>query len=117
MVKDEKERWLKMKKKAKRITSLDELKAWNVNPTIEKPVVLEWFMDWFFEELLGKGDTEIALEARNVLIEFVMICEGLTDSEATERVDKNFDYYSKYSVARWEQMWKSLKIREMNRVE
>ena len=91
-----------------RITSLDELKDWNVNPS-GKPIVLEWFMDWFFEELLCKGDTETALEARDVLIEFTVICEGLTKNEATERVDGNFDYYSRYSITMWEPMWRKMK--------
>jgi hypothetical protein len=33
---------------ATRITSLEKLKQWNDSPTEEKPIVLEWFMDWFF---------------------------------------------------------------------
>ncbi len=37
-----------------RIQNLDDLKKWNSNPTEEKPIVLEWFMDWFFEELIFK---------------------------------------------------------------
>jgi len=77
-----------------RIKSLEELKAWNENPTTEAPIVLEWFMDWFFDELLEKSKREEAMYAREALIEFTVICEKMTREAATKRVDSNFNYYS-----------------------
>jgi len=91
-----------------RITSLEQLKQWNSHPTEEKPIVLEWFLDWFFEELLDMGKTEEAIEARNVMIEFSMLCEGMSREEATSRVDSNFDHYAGHSVTRWEPKWRAL---------
>lgn len=99
--------------KDKNITTLDQLKDWNKNPTVEKPIVLEWFLDWFFEELLDKGKENEAIEARNVMIEFTEKCENMTKTEAIERVDRNFDYYSGYSITRWVPQWDKLKKRIM----
>lgn len=99
-----------------RIRGLMALKRWNNNPTEEKPVVQEWFLDWFFEELLDKGRNEKAIEAREVMIEFTVICEKLTKEQAIERVDTNFDYYSDRAITRWRPEWLALKkqIRENN---
>ncbi len=92
-----------------KIESLSELKQWNKNPTKEKPIVLEWLMDWFFEELLDRSEIEKAIEAREVLIEFTMICEKMDRKNAIERVDTNFDYYSGRAITRWRPEWLELK--------
>ena len=84
-----------------KITSLQQLKDWNANPTKEAPYVMEWFYDWFFEELIVPGKTEEAIEARDVCIEFTMICEKMTKEDATMRVDGNLGYYNGYGAVRW----------------
>ena len=90
------------------ITSLDQLKAWNKNPTKKAPVVLEWFMDWFFEELLDKEKTSEAVEARIVMIEFTRICEKMSWREAADRVDGNFDYWADRASLAWASKWRAL---------
>ena len=100
---------------ALRIRGFLALKRWNKNPTKEKPILLEWFLDWFFEELLDKGNTEKAIEARETLIEFAIICEGITKEKAIERIDTNFDYYSGYSITRWKPEWLALAYDNINK--
>lgn len=82
---------------ALRIKSLKELKNWNKNPTKEPPVVYEWFLDWFFKDVLMKDKIELAKDAHETHILFCMICEGLTREEANKRVNSNIGYYSGYS--------------------
>jgi hypothetical protein len=81
-----------------RIESLKELKRWIQNPTRSKPIVFDWFINWFFDELLMQDKYDIAIDAYNTLIEFTMICEKLNKEQATERVNDNLGYYSGYSV-------------------
>ncbi len=85
-----------------KIKSLQELKNWNNKPTEEKPVLMEWFLDWFFEELLEKDDFEKAKEAREEFIKFTEICEDMNKTEAINRVDGNLQYYSGYSITKWQ---------------
>ena len=92
-----------------RIIGLMALKRWNKNPTDEKPILQEWFLDWFFYKLLDKNRTEKAIEAREALIDFTMICEKLNKEKAIERVDTNFDYHSGRSITRWRPAWLELK--------
>lgn len=91
-----------------KITSLDELKAWNKNPTEEKPIMLEWFLDWFFEELISKDDTVAAAEAYNAYVEFAILCEDLTSEEAIERVENNLTHYAGHSITVWLPKWQKL---------
>lgn len=85
----------------KRIKSLKELKEWNANPTKELPIVYDWFMDWFFKDVLMKDKFKLAKDAHETHIEFCMICNNFTREQAIERVNRNIDYYSRYSVE-WE---------------
>jgi hypothetical protein len=85
----------------KRIKSLKELKEWNANPTKELPIVYDWFMDWFFKDVLMKDKFKLAKDAHETHIEFCMICNNFTREQAIERVNRNMDYYSRYSVE-WE---------------
>jgi len=85
----------------KRIKSLKELKEWNANPTKELPIVYEWFMDWFFKDVLMKDKFKLAKDAHETHVEFCMICNNFTREQAIERVNRNIDYYSSYSV-KWE---------------
>jgi len=96
------------------IRSLNALKRWNKNPTEKAPIVLEWFLEWFFEKLLDKDKIKEAIEARETLIEFTMICEKIAKEEATQRVDGNFFYFSGYSTTRWRPKWIALE-EQLNR--
>jgi hypothetical protein len=80
------------------IDSLEDLKAWNQNPTDEVPIVLHWYHRFFFEEALMKDDIKLIVDAYLTIIEFAMICEGMDFNEAKERVDGNLEYYSNSSV-------------------
>jgi hypothetical protein len=93
-----------------RIKCFNALKHWNNNPTEEKPIVLEWFMDWFFIEVLEKEKMALAVEAREEMIKFTMICEKMERDQAIERTDTNLDYYSNYS-SNWHKLWNDLKER------
>lgn len=84
-----------------RINSLDALKKWNDNPTEEKPIVLDWFLNWFFEDLLMKDKYTEALEATEVLVKFTEICESLNTEEAVNICLSNFKYYSGYGLTKW----------------
>lgn len=83
-----------------KIKDLNSLKEWNKNPTVKKPIVLEWFMDWFFDDVLMKDKKELALDAYNTMIEFTMICEKMSKEQAIDRVHINLGYYSGYS-SKW----------------
>lgn len=84
-----------------RIKGLRELKKWNKNPTEEKPIVMEWFYDWFFEELLMKDNFEKAKDAFFTSIEFTERCENLSYAEALNRMKNNLEYYSGYGWTNW----------------
>lgn len=92
-----------------RIKGLMALKRWNRNPTKEIPVVLEWFLDYFFDQFLMKGRIEKALEAREALIEFCTICEKMNRYEATVRTDNNFGSYSDRGCTTWRLKWEDFK--------
>lgn len=84
---------------APRISSLSELEAWTPDGR-PKPIVLEWFLPWFFDGLLMKDKLDEAWMAVRALTEFAVRCEGLTQQKARDRVWGNLDYYSGYST-RW----------------
>lgn len=89
-----------------KITSLEQLKEWNnINKSktdFIKPIVCEWFYDWFFEVLLDeKEDYKQAKDARDTMIEFTQICENKTLEEATLLTNANLRYYSNYACTRW----------------
>src|ERR1035437_5584746 len=81
-----------------RIESLKELKRWIQNPTRSKPIVFDWFINWFFDELLMYNRIDVARDAYQTMIEFTIICEQLTREQAIERMNDNIGYYSGYSV-------------------
>jgi len=91
------------------INSIDDLEEWIKNPTEEKPVVLEWFLDWFFMDLLSRGRIGEAMLARNTMIEFTMICEDMTSKNATDRIDNNLDQYSGHSITKWAPAFQGLR--------
>lgn len=80
-----------------RITSLEALKKWNNNPTSDLPIVYEWFLNWFFEDVLMRDKAELAKDAHETHIKFAMICNNFTREQAIERVNINIGYYAGYS--------------------
>lgn len=80
-----------------RITNLKQLKGWNQNPTEELPILYEWFLDWFFKDVLMKDKFELAKDAHEEHIKFAMICNKFTRQQAIERVNGNVGYYAGYS--------------------
>lgn len=85
-----------------KITSLQQLKEWNnqyaIGSTFRKetnedkwPILLEWFMDWFFEEALL--DIEIAREAFYEYINFTYICTDLSKEAALGRCLHNLNFW------------------------
>lgn len=80
-----------------RINNLADLKKWNENPTKELPIVYEWFLDWFFDEVLMNDKKELAKDAHETHIRFIMICNNFSREQAVERADVNVGYYSGYS--------------------
>ena len=83
------------------IRSLEDLKKWNNNPTPEKPVVLEWFLLWFFESLLMHNKFEEALDATHTIVKFTEVCEDMTQPQAIDRCLSNFRYFSGYGGSKW----------------
>lgn len=90
------------KEKHLRIKSLKELKAWNESPTKTLPIVYEWFLDWFFKDVLMKDKVELAKDAHETHIKFAMICNDFTREKAIDLVNSNLGYYAGYS-AQWQQ--------------
>ncbi len=88
-----------------RITSLKQLKQWNATPTAEKPIVLEWFMDWFFDKVLMRDKKELAIDAYNTMVEFAEICEKMDKESAIQRTNSNLRYYAGYAGA-WQKKLK-----------
>lgn len=80
-----------------RIKSLKELKDWNKNPTKDLPIVYEWFLNWFFEDVLVKDKVKLAKKAHEEHIQFCMICNNFTREQAIERVKENIKYFAGYS--------------------
>lgn len=85
-----------------KITSLKQLKEWNskykygsayvYEPDVSKhPILLEWFMDWFFEEALL--DMKVAKEAFEEFVIFTIICESMTKEAALDRCLHNLNYW------------------------
>lgn len=82
------------------IKSLPQLKRWNKNPTKEPPIVLDWFLDFFFEKLLANHNYGLAKDAYDTIIQSTKLFENLTEDEAKTRMFNNLNYYAGYS-ARW----------------
>lgn len=80
-----------------KITSIQGLKQWNDtyqynDGQIEsKPIVLEWFLDWFFDEALDSITQ--AKEAFDEMIRFTIICERVNKYEALGTVLSNLNYW------------------------
>lgn len=85
-----------------KITSLEQLKEWNdkyaLGMTFQKetnedkwPILLEWFLDWFFEEALL--DIEIAREAFREYRNFTYICTDLSQEAALGRCLSNLNFW------------------------
>lgn len=85
-----------------KITSLKQLKEWNskykygsayvYEPDVSKhPILLEWFMDWFFEKALL--NMKVAKESFEEFVIFTMICELMTKEAALDRCLHNLNYW------------------------
>lgn len=81
------------KKDNMKITSLEELKNWNHNPTEEIPVVMEWYMDWIFDEVLEKVDFYLFVDAFDTFVEFTAKAEKITLNKAKKKVIENLCYW------------------------
>lgn len=84
-----------------RIRNLKDLKKWNSNPTEEKPIVMEWFYNWFFEDVLMKDKLDLAVDAFHTAVEFTEKCEKLSHTDALSRMRSNLNYYSGYGGNTW----------------
>jgi hypothetical protein len=89
---------------ALRINSLKELKEWNANPTKELPIVYDWFLPWFFKEVLMKDKIKLIKDAHETHIRFCMICNNFTIEQAIQRININLGYYAGYSKAWYEKL-------------
>lgn len=105
----------------KYIKSLEKLKEFNKTyegisglPDYRQPILLEWFLDWFFDEALK--DKKLAVEAVKELITFTKICEGMDDIRAYHRSIANLNYW--YTRASKERTYRSFtKVKEVLKVE
>lgn len=97
-----------------RITTLEALKTWNATkylPNEPRPIVGEWFYDWFFEQVLCgyRTDAEV-YDAYDTFIYFTQRCELMTRAAAMLSVDMSLTYYANYSN-KWAYAWGSFKER------
>lgn len=97
-----------------KITSLYQLKKWNKNPTKKLPIILDWFMPYFFEKLLTKEKFELAKDAFDTMVRTTEICEKFTTEEAHRRTFFNLCYYCGYSAAWFISLEKFFKMYNIN---
>lgn len=77
-----------------KIESLEELEKWNEDPTEELPYVLEWYMDWIFDECLAKKDYDFFKRGYMAMINCTLLCEkGFKLSQAVDRTNANLRYW------------------------
>ena len=76
-----------------RITSLQQLKDWNSNPTPEPPIVAEWFYDWIFDECLKENDFEKFKDAYDTMLKFAVQCEDMSHSNAIVLLNDNLRFW------------------------
>lgn len=75
------------------ITSVEQLHKWNQNPTSENPVLLEWLLNWIFDDCLRIRDFNLYKEAYMEFVKFTQIREKMSKPEAILRVNNNLDYW------------------------
>jgi hypothetical protein len=80
---------------------MKELNDWILHPTKEKPFVMEWFMDWFFKQLIAKDKVEKAKRAIGTVIIFTMICERMSQEQASDLVMNNIKSYATLKNPEW----------------
>ena len=76
------------------IESLDKLKEWNKYPTKEKPIVMDWIMDWFFTDILIRKDFDLFFDVYETYFTFTVIVEKMGKEEALSLINKNLQYWN-----------------------
>ena len=84
-----------------RITSLEQLQDWCRNPNSKDPIVLEWILDYFLDDLNKPVSfLEKRFDQRKKYIitmfwfvRFTMMCEDLSLENAIQRCFNNLDYW------------------------
>jgi hypothetical protein len=83
-----------------RIRSLEQLRNWiEANDWPERkllvgakypnpPILMEWWLDWFFE-----APRKEAIESIDLVVRFTMICEGMPLDKARNRTISNLAYW------------------------
>lgn len=74
-----------------KITSLKELKNWNINPTKEKPIVMEWYYDWIIDKC--PKDYDSFCDAIETFADFTKICEKIEYMHALFLTIQNLGYW------------------------
>lgn len=59
--------------------------------TKKHPILLEWFLDWFFDEALN--DLELARKSFNLFVDFTYICTELDQDTSIGRCLGNLNYW------------------------
>jgi len=85
-----------------RITSLEQLQDWCRNPNSKNPIVLEWILDYFLDDLNKPvGFFEKRFKQRQQYIRtlfwwvrFTMMCEDLSLEDAVERCFIELDHWT-----------------------
>lgn len=77
-----------------RITSLVGLTLWNARPTLQKPIVIDWFSDYFVA-LLNDEDFDTAILAYNAFIDFYRVCDGHPEHFAAQQAANICDRWGK----------------------
>jgi len=85
----------------KKITCMYDLNDWILHPTKEKPNVMEWFLNWFFEQLIMKDRVERAKKALGTIIIFTIKCEKVSQVEATDIVMQTLKKFALVKNPEW----------------
>jgi len=80
---------------------MNELNDWIRHPTKEKPNVMEWFLNWFFKQLIMKDRTEKAKKAIGTIIIFTIICEKVSQVEASDIVIQTLKKFAVIKNPEW----------------
>jgi hypothetical protein len=80
---------------------MNELNDWILHPTKEKPNVMEWFLNWFFKQLIMKNQVERAKKALGTIIIFTIKCEKVSPEEAVDIVMQTLKKFAIVKDPEW----------------
>lgn len=73
------------------ITSLEQLKEWSIDDS--EAVVMDWYLDWIFDEVLKRKQYSEFEEAFDAMVQFTIYYEDFKRIDAFIRTLSNLKYW------------------------